>query len=86
MSSGVPACGFAGAEVFAGHPKWPRGSLSPRRCPCSCERASWVKDRAEPGRRRRPCRRGAGGRMDGGLAPGRRPGQVMRPARAGEHG
>ena len=34
----------------------------------------------------RPRRRGAGGRMDGGLAPGRRPGQVMRPARAGEHG
>ena len=28
----------------------------------------------------------AGGRMNGGLAPGRRPGQVMRPARAGEHG
>jgi hypothetical protein len=34
----------------------------------------------------RPRRRGAGGRMNGGLAPGRRPGQVMRPARAGEHG
>ena len=26
-----------------------------------------------------------GGRLNGGLAPGRRPGQVMRPARAGEH-
>ncbi len=34
----------------------------------------------------RPRRRGAGGRMDGGLAPGRRPGQVMRPARAGGRG
>ena len=43
---------FRGSRMFAGHAELaPWRCLSPRRCPFSCERASWVKDRAEPGRR-----------------------------------
>ena len=162
MSSGVSACGFAVAEVFAGHAEMaPWLLLSRRRCrvrasgragsrtgrspaagggaggvldagarepmiegcgeralrfrvrayavvvaprPACGRAACWLHSslRLSPGvpgehgagsRRAgrgqsqgRPRRRGAGGRMNGGLAPGRRPGQVMRPARAGEHG
>ena len=49
---------FRGRRVFAGHAELaPWLPLSPRRCQCSCERAGWVKDRAEPGRRRRRRRR-----------------------------
>jgi hypothetical protein len=73
-----PACGRAAC--------WLRSSL---RLSPGCPPGGMGRVRAGPGgvnHRGRPRRREAGGRMYGGLAPGRRPGQVMRPARAGQRG